>query len=153
MDRYMLYNFSGEVDDLSHLFPNERLAQLAAVIRAAGAEVEIWDRGNVRTLGDLAPAGWKRSVAAWAGRPIFRKLARNKPVNAFDKIVYGLPLKKTTESMSAELDRTYMDFMHAEAEKIQDGGFKAVLLNLWQGGFDESMKLAELLKASSRMPI
>lgn len=55
--------------------------------------------------------------------------------------------------MSAELDRKYMDFMHAEAKRILDGGFKAVLLNLWQGGFDESMKLAELLKTASRMPI
>ena len=93
MGRYLLYNFSGEVDDLSHLFANERLAQIAAIIRAQGAEVRIWDRGNIGTLSALAPAWWKRRVAAAAGGPLFRNLARNRPVGPLHRLFCGLPLK------------------------------------------------------------
>ncbi len=153
MARYLIYNFSGEIDDLSHLFPNERLAQIAAIIRDAGGEVEIWDRGNIRTLSELAPAAWKRGIAAFAGDRIFRKLSRNRSLNALEKMCFGLPLKWTAESMGKEIDRNYLDFMRAEAQRVLDGGFDAVILNLWQGGFDESMKLAEWIKDRADIPI
>ncbi len=153
MGRYLIYNFSGEVDDLSHLFPNERLAQIAAIVQARGADVEVWDRGNVQTLGSLAPARWKRLIARVAGKGIFRKLARNKPVTALDKIVFGLPLRWVSEAMTREIEANYADFMRQEADAIVAGGFDAVLLNLWQGGFQESMLLAQRVKESSSLPI
>jgi len=153
MNRCLIYNFSGEIDDLSHLFPNERLAQIAAIIRAEGTQAEVWDRGNVDTLGALAPSCWKRRIAAAAGDVVFRKLARNRALTGYEKIAYGLPLKWTTASISAELDRKYMRFMRQEARRIVDEGFDAILLNLWQGGFRESMKLAECIKESSTIPV
>jgi hypothetical protein len=153
MDRYLIYNFSGEIDDLSHLFPNDRLAQLAAVIRAGGAEAEVWDRGNIRTLGELAPARWKRRIAAFAGERLFRKLARNRPLTLLDRACFALPLKRVCDSMSAEADANYMRFMAEEADRIAAGGFRALLLNVWQGGFQESMALAEMVKARCPMPV
>ncbi|MCK4810093.1 MAG: radical SAM protein [Candidatus Omnitrophica bacterium] len=50
MEKYLIYSFSGELDDISHLFPNERLAHIASIINALGKEVAIWDRGNIDTL-------------------------------------------------------------------------------------------------------
>ncbi len=50
MARYLVYNFSGELDDFSHLFPNERLARIAALIKQLDEEVELLDRANTRDL-------------------------------------------------------------------------------------------------------
>lgn len=46
MQRYLVYNFSGELDDISHLFPNERLARIAAIVSASGQPVDLLDRAN-----------------------------------------------------------------------------------------------------------
>ncbi|MGD2174409.1 MAG: radical SAM protein [Candidatus Brocadiaceae bacterium] len=146
MDRILIYNFSGEIDDLSHLLPNDRMAQLAAIMRSRGTEVEVWDRGNAATLGELAPAPWKRKVASAAGGHLFRKLARNRPLSRLDRLLFGLPLKWTSGSMAREIERNYAEFMRQEAARIAGEGFDAVLLNVWQGGFHECMALAETLK-------
>lgn len=53
MDRFIVYNFSGDVDEISHLFPSERFARIAAVISGAGRHVEIMDRANFADLIDL----------------------------------------------------------------------------------------------------
>ncbi len=50
MEKFLVYNFSGELDDMSHLFPNERLGRIGSIIRASGREVEIIDRANVSDL-------------------------------------------------------------------------------------------------------
>jgi len=153
VDRYLIYNFSGEIDDLSHLFPNERMAQLAAIIRSEGAEAEVWDRGNIKTLTELAPAHWKRSVAGFTGEKLFETIANNGGPNRLQKTVYGLPLKLASDSMESEIERNYTEFINAEARRIADGGFTAVILNLWQGGFAHSMRLAGLLKDATDIPI
>ena len=57
---YLIYNLSGELDDISHLFPNERLARLAAVIAAAGHGVEVQDRANFADLQRLGPRYLKK---------------------------------------------------------------------------------------------
>ncbi len=153
MGRYLIYNFSGDLDDLSHLFPNERLAQMAAVIRSEGGEVEIWDRGNADTFSALAPSGCKRAVARWAGKGVFRKLAETGELKHPARLLYGLPLKWMSGSMNRQIEAAYDAFMRAEAERIVEGAYNAVLLNLWQGGFDESMLLARSIKARTRVPI
>lgn len=51
--RYLVYNFSGELDDISHLFPNERLGRIAAIIKKYGNEVDIIDRANLSDLMDF----------------------------------------------------------------------------------------------------
>jgi len=56
MKNVLLYNFSGELDDVSHLFPNERLARLAGIIRQAGARVLILDRANFTDLQAFGPS-------------------------------------------------------------------------------------------------
>ncbi len=72
MKNYLIYNFSGELDDIAHLFPNDRLAQIAALIKDSGNNIEIWDRGNIdelitwgkehiQQLGDLAFYEYKNS--------------------------------------------------------------------------------------------
>lgn len=53
MHRYLVYNFSGDVDEISHLFPSERLATIAAVVFSAGQHVEIMDRTNFSDLADF----------------------------------------------------------------------------------------------------
>ncbi len=50
MKNYLIYNFSGELDDLSHVFPNDRFAQISAIIKESGKHVEIWDKGNIYEL-------------------------------------------------------------------------------------------------------
>ena len=50
MKRMLVYNCSGELDDLSHLFPNERLARIAAIIRAEGYHADLIDRANFSDL-------------------------------------------------------------------------------------------------------
>ncbi len=54
MRNCLIYNFSGELDDYSHLFPNERLGRLAAILAARGVPVEVIDRG---TMDDLIAFG------------------------------------------------------------------------------------------------
>jgi hypothetical protein len=54
MRNVVVYNFSGELDDISHLFPNERLGRIGAVLREAGCQVRIIDRAN---LDDLTAIG------------------------------------------------------------------------------------------------
>ena len=56
MKRVLLYNFSGELDDVSHLFPNERLARLAGILRGEGVDVSILDRANFKDLIAFGPA-------------------------------------------------------------------------------------------------
>ncbi|MDD5455063.1 MAG: radical SAM protein [Candidatus Ratteibacteria bacterium] len=51
--KYLIYNFSGELDDISHLFPNERLGRIAAIIKKHGKEVDIVDRANLLDLMDF----------------------------------------------------------------------------------------------------
>ena len=50
MKRCLVYNFSGELDEVAHLFPNERLARVAAIVHAEGIPVSIVDRANLRDL-------------------------------------------------------------------------------------------------------
>jgi radical SAM superfamily enzyme YgiQ (UPF0313 family) len=53
MNKILIYNFSGELEDMSHLFPNERLAIIAAILKKYGKEVDIIDRANLNTLINL----------------------------------------------------------------------------------------------------
>ena len=50
MSKYLVYNFSGELDDVSHVFPNERLGRIAAVIAEGHGQVTIMDRANFTDL-------------------------------------------------------------------------------------------------------
>ena len=146
MRRILIYNFSAEVDDLSHLFPNERLAQLAAIIRQAGAHAEIWDRGNIRQVVEGARPRWQRAIATRAGRGLFRRLSRHESLGVIDKLRFALPLKAVSGVMERGQERYFLQFMREEAARIREGGFDIVLLNLWQGGFVENMALARDLK-------
>ncbi len=55
MRNCLIYNFSGELDDYSHLFPNERLGRLAAIVAARGVPVEVIDRGAMDDLVAFGP--------------------------------------------------------------------------------------------------
>ncbi|MBF0406030.1 MAG: radical SAM protein [Candidatus Riflebacteria bacterium] len=46
MKHVLIYNMSGELDDISHLFPNERLGKMAAIAIKCGLKAEIADRAN-----------------------------------------------------------------------------------------------------------
>lgn len=50
MPSFLIYNMSGELDDMSHLFPSERLARIAAVLSAQGHEAIIRDTANFQDL-------------------------------------------------------------------------------------------------------
>lgn len=50
MTKVLIYNFSGELDDISHLFPNERLARITAIARKQQCEVDLIDRANYQDL-------------------------------------------------------------------------------------------------------
>jgi hypothetical protein len=56
MKRALVYNFSGEIDDIVVLFPSERLARTAAVLIDAGLETQIWDRTNFDDVERIGPA-------------------------------------------------------------------------------------------------
>ncbi len=53
MDSFLVYNFSGELDEVSHLFPSERLAKIAAIVRAGGKDVMVLDRANFSDMADF----------------------------------------------------------------------------------------------------
>jgi len=55
MSQYLVYNMSGELDDISHLFPNERLGRTAAIVADEGNEVEVIDRANLADLQRIGP--------------------------------------------------------------------------------------------------
>ena len=48
--KYLIYNFSGDLDDISHLYPNERLAEICSIIKESNQQIEIWDKGNIDRL-------------------------------------------------------------------------------------------------------
>jgi len=153
MKKFLIYNFPGEIDDLSHLFPNERLAQLAAVIKSAGAAVEIWDRSSIYTHQYLRPLAIKRRYASLLAAYMFRKISRNRPLNKAEKILFGLPLRSITGAMARELEQHYAAFIRKEAQRILQSDFSGIFLNLWRGGFGHTMELARLLKEHSSLPL
>ena len=53
MAKVLVYNFSGELDEIQHLFPNERLARIAAIVQQCGGDVTVVDRANFRDLLEL----------------------------------------------------------------------------------------------------
>lgn len=55
MSKYLVYNFSGELDDISHLFPNERLGRIASALAEHGGEVTVLDRANFDDLEGFGP--------------------------------------------------------------------------------------------------
>ena len=50
MKKFLVYNFSGELDEVSHLFPSERLARIAGVVRHHGGAATILDRADFADL-------------------------------------------------------------------------------------------------------
>ncbi len=48
--KVLIYNFLGRANDFSDLLPSERFATMAGVLSHYGADVQIWDRGNIETL-------------------------------------------------------------------------------------------------------
>lgn len=96
MGRFLIYNFSGELDEISHLFPNERLARIAAIVRAEGGDAVIIDRANfddleafgsdfMRTLGGL---GFDESKADYAR--VVKEEAERIAAEGFDTIFPNL---------------------------------------------------------------
>ena len=55
MKKSLVYNFSGDIDEISHLFPSERLATIAAVIRGCGRDACIVDRANLDDISRFGP--------------------------------------------------------------------------------------------------
>lgn len=53
--KYLVYNFSGELDDILHLFPSERLARITAILQEHG-QVHLIDRANLDDLVDFGSA-------------------------------------------------------------------------------------------------
>jgi radical SAM superfamily enzyme YgiQ (UPF0313 family) len=53
--KYLIYDFLGRSNDLSDLLPNEKFATTAAIIKAAGEPVEVWDGANINTLLEYHP--------------------------------------------------------------------------------------------------
>ncbi len=56
MANVLVYSYSGEVEDLTHLFPLERLARVAALAQARGHAVTLLDRANFDDLERIGPA-------------------------------------------------------------------------------------------------
>lgn len=55
MNTFLVYNFSGEVDEISHLFPSERFAKIAAIAAGHGKSVTVRDLANFQDLADVGP--------------------------------------------------------------------------------------------------
>jgi len=53
MNKVLIYNFSGEVDAIFHLFASERLARIAAVVAQCGKQAQIVDRANFEDIINL----------------------------------------------------------------------------------------------------
>ena len=51
----LIYNLSGELDDISHLFPNERLGRIASILQGHGIPATIIDQANHHDLQRLGP--------------------------------------------------------------------------------------------------
>ncbi len=53
MQRCLVYNFVGDVDEISVLFPYERLGVMAGILLGRGVEAVVWDRANFRDLQEV----------------------------------------------------------------------------------------------------
>jgi hypothetical protein len=56
MKRILAYNFSGELDDVTHLFPSERLGRVAAIAHRQGHAVTVIDRATLNGLAHFGAA-------------------------------------------------------------------------------------------------
>ena len=55
MTSFLIYNISGELDDMSHLFPNERLARISSLLLEQGHSAVVRDRANFNDLRRFGP--------------------------------------------------------------------------------------------------
>lgn len=65
MSKYLIYDFSGEVDEITHLFPSQKLAALAAIVEDNGGEAVVIDRANFKDLERLG-AGFMENLGGLA---------------------------------------------------------------------------------------
>lgn len=93
--RFLIYNMSGELDDMSHLFPNERLARLAAVLGEQGGEVSVCDRANLDDLVRFGPERLKNlgELAYSESNELYDQFVQQEAVNfagRFDVVLLNL---------------------------------------------------------------
>ncbi len=103
-EKYLVYNFSGELDDISHLFPNERLGRIAAIIKKHGKEVNIVDRANLSDLMDF-------------GREYMENLGKLSFYNTNELYESGLN-KETENILSGNYDVIFLNLWHGTGFKF-----------------------------------
>jgi radical SAM superfamily enzyme YgiQ (UPF0313 family) len=143
MSRVMIVSYAGYPYSPSSLMPDNGLASLAAVLLAAGHEVQLLDYSTVDTLERLYPRNLSDKV-----RPLAEKLfVEERKLSWLDKIRF-LKAAGHLERHQAEETERIAEEIAAKAERF---GADYLGLKLWNGdGFSGSIRIAEA--ARSRLP-
>lgn len=141
MSKGLLVTYGGYPYTPSSLFPDNGLANMAAVLRAAGHEVRILDLNTVTTLARMLPP---------ALRPQMRLLRERIPLIGADPEVTAW-----ARSLDAEVERHFAAAAAAIAEEVvaevEAEGYSWVGFKIYMGdGFRASVTIASRLKA--RLP-
>ncbi|MBN1946818.1 MAG: cobalamin-dependent protein [Bradymonadales bacterium] len=137
MARGILVTYAGYPYTLSSLFPDNGLASLAAVLRAEGHEVRIFDYNTADLIGRLVdPASSQRL------KVLYQKLKAGPDPETMGKL---LSISRSLEPAAAQVARDIAAELirHCRDHRIDFVGFK-----LWSGdGFEASVQIAERIRA------
>ena len=111
MNKFLVYNFSGEVDEISHLFPSERFAKIAGLARRHGKDVTIMDRANfydlktfgsdyMQNLGDLSFRDSNPAYQSGVDREA-QEIARGQFDCVFVNLWHGTGFKFTVDLLTS----------------------------------------------------
>ncbi len=144
MSVFLVYNFSGEVDEISHLFPSERLARIAGVIAAAGQDVAVVDRANFRDILD-AGANFMETLASLSfddTAPLYEKQVRQeaetllarRPDGLFLNLWRGTGFKFSMDLLARLKKRAPALRVYGIGQKVDE--FKERIFEFAEGRFD-----------------
>lgn len=139
MARGLLVTYAGYPYTSSSLFPDNGLANMAAVARAAGHEVRIWDLNTISTMERLMTPALRAQMAEVL------------------ELVPHIASEPAAARRAREVDRALEAHMAEESERLGDellaeldrGRYHWVGFKLYMGdGLRNSLRMAERIKAS-----
>jgi len=144
MRKFLVYNFSGEVDDIFHLFPIERLARIAAVIAQKGKQPMILDRANFDDITALGPAFMEHlgSLSFYETSPLYES-ALDREVDAilsrradglFVNLWHGTGFKFSLDLVARLKRREPALPIYGIGQKVDE--FKESILQFANGNFE-----------------
>jgi radical SAM superfamily enzyme YgiQ (UPF0313 family) len=133
----LLVSYAGSPYAFSSLFPDNGLASLAAVLRAAGHECSVWDLNTADTMARMVPPDTHRALVDL--------LPRFVGVPAPEDLQQLVALSRRVDAQGSKVadDLAAKLVDHCRARRVDFVGFK-----LWNGdGYEGSLRIAERLRS------